>query len=80
VVRLEAVHLRLPWICPEWTGGEFGVVHSMREFRDEEQASYVISIGSDFKSCLGSNSFLQCGRFTDEMRFISSGDLCSSRD
>ena len=50
---------RLPWICPEWTSGDGGVVRSMKECRDENQASYGTSIGSDYRSCLGSNSFSQ---------------------
>ena len=76
MVRLEAVDPRLPWICPEWTSGDCGVVRSMKEWREENQASYGIGIGdvrwhstadvslsanlrSDYKSCLGSNSFPQ---------------------
>ena len=39
------------------------------------QASYGTSIGSDYKSCLGSNSFSQCRRITHEMCFISSDDF-----
>ena len=43
----------------DWTSGDYGVVRSMKECRDENQASYGTSIGSDYKSCLGSNSFPQ---------------------
>ena len=45
VVRQEAVDLRLPWIHPVWTSGDYGVVRSMKECRDENQASYGTNIG-----------------------------------
>jgi hypothetical protein len=59
VVCLESGGPRLPWTCPERTSCDGGVVGSMKECRDENQASYGTSIGSDYKSCLGSNSFPQ---------------------
>jgi hypothetical protein len=37
----------LPWICPEWTSGDCGVVRLMKECRDDNQASDGTSIGSD---------------------------------
>jgi len=34
-MRLESVGPRLPWTCPEWTSDNRGVVHSIKEFSDE---------------------------------------------
>lgn len=45
VVRLEAVDPRLPWIHPVWTSGDYGDVRSIKQCRDENQASYGTNIG-----------------------------------